>query len=435
MWLLYQLGFGVLLLVTGPFLVLRKGRHYLQTLRGRLAVELPAGPVGPLWVHAVSVGEANVAATLARALPAELPLLVTTITPTGQERARRAFAGRATVTYLPFDLGVPLRRFLGRFAPAALVLVEGDYWPLLLARCRSRGVPVAVVNGRVGDRTFRRLARFPALARPLLAPVERFGVQTAEDARRLVALGVPEERVTITGNLKYEAAAPAPLPAVEAEVARLAAGRPVLVAGSTMPGEEAQVLDAFAAAGGRARALLLVAPRHPERFDEVARLLAARGAAFARRSGSRPGEATEEAPGVLLLDSLGELAAVYRLAAATFVGGTLVPTGGHNPLEPARFGRAIAVGPSMENFRDMAAQFDAAGAWRRVGSAAELGVVWREWLDDPAAAAAVGAAAERLVVSNQGSLARTLAMLAPLLAATGPAGPAAGAGTGGPAPA
>lgn len=419
MWLLYQLGLGLLLLLAGPFLLLRKGRHYLQTLRGRLAAELPDGPRGALWIHAVSVGEANVAATLAGALPAELPLLVTTITPTGQERARRALAGRATVAYLPFDLGLSLRRFLDRHAPAALVLVEGDYWPLLLARCRRRGIPVAVVNGRVGDRTFRRLSRLPALARPLLGTVERFGMQTAEDARRLVALGVAAERVAVTGNLKYEATAPAPLPAVEAEIARLAAGRPFLVAGSTMPGEEAQVLDAFAAAGGGGRALLLVAPRHPERFDEVARLLATRRVAFARRSGSRPGDAANGAPGVLLLDSLGELAAVYRHAAATFVGGTLVPTGGHNPLEPARFGRPIAVGPSMENFRDMAAQFDAAAAWRRVGSAAELGLAWREWLDDPAAAAAVGDAAERLVAANQGSLARTAELLAPLLAAAG----------------
>jgi 3-deoxy-D-manno-octulosonic-acid transferase len=425
MWLLYQLGLALVLLLAGPFLLIRKGRHYLQTLRGRLGLELPRGTPGATWIHAVSVGEAAVAATLARALPDAHPLLVTTITPTGQERARRAFAGRAAVGYLPFDLGPPVDRFLDRLAPSALVLVEGDYWPLLLARCRARDLPVVVVNGRVGDRTFRRLQRLPALARPLLGGVARFGVQTVEDGRRLAALGVPPDRVTVTGNLKYEAAAPVPLPAVEAEIARLAAGRPVLVAGSTMPGEESQVLEAFAAAGGRARALLLLAPRHPERFDEVARLLAARRLPFARRSGARAGEPVEAEPAVLLLDSLGELADVYRLAAATFVGGTLVPSGGHNPLEPARFGRAVAVGPSMENFRDMAAQFDAAGAWKRVGSPAELGIVWRGWLDDPAAAAEVGAAAERLVRENQGSLQRTLELLAPILARVGQAQPAA----------
>ena len=417
MWVLYQLGLALLLLVGGPFLLLRKGRHYLQTLPGRLVRSLPPGNRGALWIHAVSVGEANVAATVARGLPVELPLLVTTITPTGQERARRAFAGRATVTYLPFDLGPLLARFLAHFSPAALVLVEGDYWPLLLARCRGRGIPIAVVNGRVGDRTFRRLQRLPALARPLFGPVELFGVQTAEDAERLAALGVAPERVTVTGNLKYEAAAPPALPAVEGEVERLAAGRPLLVAGSTMPGEESLVLDAFAVAGGRACALLLIAPRHPERFDEVGRLLSARGLPWVRRSAIHDEGASDAAspPAVLLLDSLGELAALYRLATACFVGGTLVPTGGHNPLEPARFGRPLAVGPAMENFRDMADQFDAAAAWRRVGSAIDLGMAWKQWLTDPAAAAAVGEAARRLVAANQGSLGRTLELLAPLL--------------------
>ena len=424
MWLLYQLGLGLLLLVAGPILLARKGRHYLPTLRGRLARELPQARRGALWVHAVSVGETAVAATLVRALPETLPLLVTTITPTGQDRARRAFAGRAAVGYLPFDLGPLVGRFLAHTAPRALVLVEGDYWPLLLARCRRRGIPVAVVNGRVGDRTFERLRRFPALARPLLDPVARFGVQTGEDARRLGELGVPAERLTVTGNLKYDAAAPPPLPAVEADVERLAGGRALLVAGSTMPGEEGLVLDAFAIAGGRTRALLLIAPRHPERFHEVARLLTARALPWVRRSALHEDGAVdpEHPPAVLLLDSLGELAALYRLAGGCFVGGTLVPTGGHNPLEPARFGRAIAVGPSMENFRDMAEQFDAARAWRRVGSGTELGVAWKEWVEHPAAAAAVGAAAEQLVAANQGSVARTLELLAPLLDGAAAAG-------------
>jgi 3-deoxy-D-manno-octulosonic-acid transferase len=428
MWLLYQLGLGLLLLAGGPILLLLKGGHYRQTLRGRLTVDLPEGERGALWVHAVSVGEVNVAATLARGLPAATPLLVTTITPTGQERARRAFAGRATVAYLPFDLGPPLSRFFGRVAPAAVVLVEGDYWPLMLARCHAAGIAVAVVNGRVGDRTFRRLGRWPALARPLLDNVARFGAQTAEDARRLTALGVPADRVTVTGNLKYEAPPPAPLPALEAEVERLAGGRAVLVAGSTMPGEEALVLDAFAGAGGRSRALLVLAPRHPERFADVGRLLAARGLPWLRRSALHDEAAVAAAspPAVLLLDSLGELAALYRLATACFVGGTLVPAGGHNPLEPARFGRPIAVGPAMDNFRDMAEQFDAAHAWRRVGSATDLGVAWDQWLRDPAAAAAgVGVAAQRLVEANQGALERTLALLAPLLAATTAAAPPA----------
>jgi 3-deoxy-D-manno-octulosonic-acid transferase len=384
-----------------------------------------------------------VAATLATGLPPTLPLLVTTITPTGQERARRLLAGRAAVTYLPFDFGPLLERYLGRVRPAALVLVEGDYWPELLRRCRRRGVPVAVVNGRVGDRSFARLRRLPRLTRWLLAGVERFAVQTPEDARRLGALGVDAARVTVTGNLKYEAAEPAPLPELERGLRRLADGRPVLLAGSTMRGEEGTVLEAFVEIGGGARALLVLAPRHPERWDEVARRLAATALPWVRRSALREEAATGPAPGteagagrpaVLLLDSLGELAALYRLADACFVGGTLAGNGGHNPLEPARYGTPTAVGPSMENFRDMAEGFDRAAAWRRVDGAAALAAAWDEWLREPAAAAETGARARRLVEENRGALERTLAVLAPLLGAaatqappehpaTGPAAP------------
>ena len=421
---LYQAGLALALLVAGPILLLRKGAHYLPTLPGRLGLRPPPPQQGGAWIHAVSVGEAAVAATLASRLPASLPLLVTTITPTGQERARRLFAGRAAVAYLPLDLAPLLDRYLRRVRPAVLVLVEGDYWPALLRLCRRRGVRVAVVNGRVGDRSFGRLRRAPRLARWLLSGVERFAVQTPEDARRLAALGVDADRVTVTGNLKYEAAEPAPLPELERRLRAVAAGRPILLAGSTMRGEEAVVLDAFARLGGGERALLVVAPRHPERWDEAARLLAASGLAWTRRSalgaGAPPAAAgVEPRPALVLLDSLGELAALYRLADACFVGGTLGGSGGHNPLEPARYGTPIAVGPSMENFRDMAAAFDRAGAWRRVDGAASLAAAWGEWLGDPAAAAAAGDRARQLVAQNRGALDRTLAVLAPLLGDTG----------------
>jgi 3-deoxy-D-manno-octulosonic-acid transferase len=440
MWWLYQLLVFLVLALAGPFLLAARGRHYLPTLGGRLGLALPAPPAGgrPLWIHAVSVGEAAVAATLARALPAG-PLLVTTITPTGQERARAAFGARpaTAVGYLPFDLGPPLGRFLARLDPAALVLVEGDYWPLVLARARRRGMPVAVVNGRVGDASFRRLRRLRRVE-PLLGllfgAVDRFAVQSEEDRRRLVELGVAPERVTVTGNLKYDSPPPAPVPELAAALARLAAGRPLLVAGSTMAGEEEAVVAAHRAAGGGGAALLVVAPRHPERWDEVESLLARAGVAAVRRSDlggvsqdrvSQDGGAAGRGDGagakvdVVLLDSLGELAALYEHAAAAFVGGTLVPTGGHNPLEPARFGVATAVGRSMENFRQMAEDFDRAGAWARVADAAALGETWRRWLAEPAAARQVGERARRLVESNRGAVERTAAALAPLLAATG----------------
>jgi 3-deoxy-D-manno-octulosonic-acid transferase len=410
-WLFYQLAAGAALLAAGPFLLARRGKHYLPTLSGRLG--RAAGPVptkGALWVHAVSVGEVGVAAALVRELPPEIPLLVTTVTPTGQEQARRAFAGRAGVAYLPFDLGFAVRRFFRRHEPRALVLVEGDYWPLVLREARRRGLPIAVVNGRVGDRSFRRMRRLRPLLGPLFAGVGRFGVQSGMDRDRLVALGVDPGRVAVTGNLKYESPEPARKSDLEAALTALAAGRPLILAGSTMAGEEAMVLDAFRAAGGGERALLVLAPRHPERWNEVDALLHSRGESAVRRTAlvSPRGEGH---PSVVLLDSLGELAGLYRLAAAAFIGGTLVPTGGHNPLEAARFGVPLAVGPSMHNFREMAEAFDRTAAWRRVGDAAELGAVWRGWLETPEAGRATGERARRLVEENRGALKRTIQML------------------------
>lgn len=413
MWILYQIAHAALLLLAAPVLLILRGRHYLPTLPGRLGGH--SGPVvrGAVWLHAVSVGEVAVAATLARALPEDLPLLITTVTPTGQQRARETFGRmgeRVAVAYLPFDLGFAVRRFLGRFEPRALVLIEGDYWPLLLRHVRRRGLPVAVVNGRVGDANARRLARLARWTRILFAAVDRFGVQSPRDRERLIAAGVAPERVTVTGNLKYEAPEPVRKSELEAWLVGLAADRPILLAGSTMPGEEAQVLDAFEALDRPA--LLILAPRHPERWDEVARLLERRGFSFLRRSAETIEEETgEEAIDVLLLDSLGELAGLYALAHAAFIGGTLVPTGGHNPLEPARFGVPVAVGLSMENFRDMAAELDREEAWARVRDARELAEVWRDGLDRPETAREIGARGAALVEKNRGALEKTVTLL------------------------
>src|ERR1700681_3340542 len=216
LWGLYQLATGAASLGAGPFLLARRGSHYLPTLPGRLGRETGAAGVrGALWLHAVSVGEVGVAATLAQALSPALPLLVTTVTPTGQERARVAFASRAGVAYLPFDLGFAVHRSSRRHQPSALILVEGDYWPLLLREARRRGLPVAVVNGRVGDRGFRRMLSLRAVLGPLFAAVDRFGVQTASDRDRLVRLGIDPDRIAVTGNLKYESPEPPRKPELE----------------------------------------------------------------------------------------------------------------------------------------------------------------------------------------------------------------------------
>lgn len=438
-WFLYQVLLGAALLLAAPFLLLRRGAHYLPTLRGRLGrgvrdggrgAETTGGDRGKssgggLWIHAVSVGEVGVAATLARQLPEGAPRLVTTITPTGQARARAAFRDRASVAYLPFDLGFAVSRFFRRWRPEALVLVEGDYWPLVLREAGRRGLPVAVVNGRVGDRSYRRLRRLQRFAPGPLTPrsllfgrVGRFGVQTDEDRRRLLTLGVEPDRVVVTGNLKYETPEPPRRPELERAFEALAGDRPVLVAGSTMGGEEERVLEAFAEIGGGGRALLVLAPRHPERWNEVAARIEASGVRFLRRSALEPGGASPadglqaaDRPDVVLLDSLGELAGLYRLARAAFIGGTLRPAGGHNPLEAARWAVPVAVGPSMENFRQIAEEFDGARAWRRVRTPSELAAAWREWLEHPERAHEVGRRGERLVAANRGAAEATVKLL------------------------
>ncbi len=412
MWFLYQIATTCVLLVVGPFLLLRRGRHYLGSLPGRLGRYTGEAPDAPLWVHAVSVGEVGVAHTLIRGLPAHLPLLITTVTPTGQALAKRLFKDRAAVAYLPFDLGPIVERFLDHYSPRALVLVEGDLWPLLLSRVQARGLPIAVVNGRVSDRSFRRMTRLEPLLGPIFGPVDRFGMQSEADRKRLLDLGVPAERVVVSGNLKFETPTQKAKPELAEAIRNLAAGRPILVVGSTMSGEEEEILAAFRQIGGGKRALLVLAPRHPERWNEVAALVQARGQSLTRRTDLTAASAATD---ILLLDSLGELAAIYEVGLGCFIGGTLVPTGGHNPLEAALHGVAISVGPSMENFREIAAAFESGTAWQQVVSTDELAQVWNTWISEPEEAAALGRRGLSVVAANRGSLRTTTALLESLV--------------------
>lgn len=412
MWIVYQLVAMLAMILAAPILLMRRGQHYLRTIPGRLGLYRGPVPHNPVWLHAVSVGEVGVAATLIQALPPEQPLLVTTITPTGQERAQHLLGDRAAISYLPYETDLAIQPFLRRFGPRSLILVEGDLWPLVLARVKTRRLPVVVVNGRISDRSFRRMRRLRPLLGPLLGRVDGFAVQTDEDRRRLIELGVSADRVRRTGNLKFETAEVEPQPILESRLTELAAERPILIAGSTMHGEESAVLDGFGLLGGGDRALLVLAPRHPERWTEVEDLLERRDLKVLRRSHWMSGER----PDVLLLDSLGELAALYRVANAAFIGGTLVPTGGHNPLEAARFAVPTVVGPSMENFREIAELFDRAAAWERVADAAQLARVWEQWLDDPEAARRIGQRGAEVVAENGGALKNTLDFLRPFMA-------------------
>lgn len=420
MWFLYQLAMAAGLGVAAPVLLARRGRHYLPTLPARLGRLPEARGTRPLWLHAASVGEAGVAATLARALPPDLDLVVTTVTPTGQAAAKRLFEplgadGRSVVvTYLPFDLGLLVGRFLDRYAPRALVLFESELWPLLLRDCRRRSMPVAVLNARISDRSYGRMKRAGRLYRRLLLdPLGRLGAQSPQDEERLLSLGAGRERTSMTGNLKFDTSEPAPVAGLEDALRDLAGNRPILIAGSTMPGEEAIVLDAFERL--EREALLVLAPRHPERFDEAWREVEERSLSAIRRSrmdaagGTAPRPASP--PGIVLLDSLGELASIYRLASAAFIGGTLVPTGGHNPIEAARFGVPVIVGPSMENFRRIARDFEAAGALAVVRDGQALTRAWRQVLDRPDDAAERGARGLALVDRNRGAVERSVELL------------------------
>jgi 3-deoxy-D-manno-octulosonic-acid transferase len=412
--LIYQLLLSLATLVAAPILLLRRRSHYASSIRERLGLaKLPAEGGDPhLWIHAVSVGEVGVAATLAPHIPRSLPLLVTTVTPTGQETARSRFSD-AVVTYLPFDLEIPVRRFFDHFQPRLLLLTEGDLWPTVLRYAQIRRVPVVVINGRISDRSFRRMR----LVRPFLAaifqPIDCFGVQTEADRARLLDLGVPPDKVNITGNLKFDSPEPPLADDLASSVNLMAAGRPMLIAGSTMPGEEEQVLRAFSAIGAGDRALLVLAPRHPERWQAVAELLEQGSLDWTRRS--LIGESLSASPDVVLLDTLGELAGLYRLATAAFIGGTLSPTGGHNPLEAACFGVPVVVGPSMENFQEIETVFDAAAAWERVENAEQLARCWANWLDRPENASEVGKRGSELVNRHRGALARTLELIEPWL--------------------
>ena len=423
MWFLYQLAMAAGLGVAAPVLLARRGRHYLETLPARLGRLPEARGVRPLWLHAASVGETAVAATLAASLPADLDLLVTTVTPTGQAAAKKLFMplardGRSVVvTYLPFDLDPLVSRFLDRYSPRALALLESELWPLVLRSCGRRGIPVAVLNARVSDRSFVRMRRAGRLGRrTLLDPVSCFGAQSPQDEDRLRGLGASDQAVSLTGNLKFDTPEPAPVGGLEQTLRRLAAGRPILVVGSTMSGEEGIVLDAFEQLGREA--MLVLAPRHPERFDEVWREVENRSLPALRRSRMRSagmGEPPAAPVRVVLLDSLGELATIYRLASAAFIGGSLVPTGGHNPIEAARFGVPVIVGPSMENFRRMADDFKAAGALAVVRDGEALTSAWRRLLDGPAEAAGQGRRGLEIVDRNRGAVKRSVELLGELV--------------------
>ncbi len=418
--LLYRALAALALTAYAPFAFLRSltGRRRLGDLRGRLGLSPWPDLDGGVWIHAVSVGEIGVARNLLRELSTRMPgarFGISVSTAAGRALAERTLATEASIFAFPFDLAGPVERALSEARPGLVVLTETELWPLFIERAERRGIPVALVNGRISEKSFRRYRRVRGFFSKTLARLSLCAMQSEEDARRIETLGAPRARVRVFGNLKYDLPAPPPFPDA-ARLSALAAGRPVLVAGSTGEGEEALLLDAWKRL--TEPPLLVLAPRRPERFDEVARFVGSRGLGLVRRSS--PPSAVGTAPEVYLLDSIGELPSAYREARLAFVGGSLVPTGGQNPIEAWAAGVPVICGPDMENFREAAARGEALGILRRVASADGLAPAIATALERPEETARRGADAARFVGESRGAAAATataLAALAPARAA------------------
>jgi 3-deoxy-D-manno-octulosonic-acid transferase len=390
---------------------------YLRNFRERMGLVAPSFPRATsesIWVHAVSVGEALAARPLVEKLKERfpsVPLYVSTTTLTGRAVAERSLRADGFF-YAPFDWPRPVRRALEHVNPKLLVLVETEIWPNLIVRAKRRGARVALVNGRISSRALPRYLAIRALMARLLALIDLFLMQSDTHAGRIRRMGAPDGRVFVTGNLKFDAR----LPVSAARVLALLGRRrgPVFVAGSTMEGEEEAVLAAFRALRGRCpEACLILVPRHPERFARVFDVVQAAGFRCQKRSELQAAWADGE---VLLLDTLGELAHVYAVASVVFVGGSLVPTGGHNVLEAAIHGRAVIVGPHMQNFQEIADLFLGAGALVQVASPADLPDAIVALATDEARRERIGEAARGLLEQHRGAVDRTVDALSRLLA-------------------
>jgi 3-deoxy-D-manno-octulosonic-acid transferase len=375
-----------------------------------------------IWVHAVSVGEVLAVSRLVGELDAALPeyfVAVSTTTRTGQALARERF-GANRVFYCPLDLPWAVRAYLNALKPRLLILAETEFWPNLLSGCFRRGIPVAVVNARISDRSWPRYRRLRSFFRPLLARLSRVLAQSETDAERLNAIGCSPRRVTVAGNLKFDVRAASEAEAT-VQLKALAPDLQLVVAGSTLEGEEAALVDAWPRLlEADPQLAMVLAPRHPERFGAVAALLDQSGFRWVRRSDWRAqpvGALRPLAAGeIVLLDTIGELASVYSLAALAFVGGSMVPAGGHNPLEPAQFGVPIVMGPNYANFRSITDDLRAHEAVR-IAAKEELAGTLIELLRDRSTAQAMGERARQVFNEQAGATGRCVEAVRELLSA------------------
>jgi 3-deoxy-D-manno-octulosonic-acid transferase len=436
MYLAYSVLTLAAFVLVSPYFLYQAIRYkkYVGSVRERLGylpISFNLDGEESIWIHAVSVGEALTARALAADLKRRYPrlrLYLSTTTMAGQQVAKASLRHLVDgVFYFPFDWMFTIRRTLNLVRPRLFVMMETEIWPNLLHACRKRGVKTAVINGRISAKSYPRYKLIRPFFRRVLADVDRFCMQSEESAHRLKDLGADPGRVTVTGSLKFDSLE---LPAPTAHgkprervlrFFRLSAHRTVLVAGSTMRGEETAVLHAFAKIKAtQTHAIAIIAPRQPERFGEVERLSREAGFVTIRRS-ELPIDAEPRAD-VVVLDTIGELAQLYQLATAVFVGGSLADYGGHNILEPAIFGKPIVFGPHMQNFREIAETFVANDAAIQVQTERELDAAILSLVRDPVHRARLGAAARALVEANRGAKDKTLAVLRELLPPGGSGG-------------
>ena len=419
--LLYSLILYLLLPVALLRLGLRGLRNpaYWRRWSERFGYAPVVRPAGCIWLHAVSVGETRAAVPLVRALLQRYPerrLLITTMTPTGSDQVRELFGGQVAHCYVPYDLPLTVAWFLARVRPSLAIIMETELWPNLFRHCRRQAIPLMVANVRMSEKSMRRYQKFPSLTRTTLQQVSLFAVQSETDAARLRTLGAPLERVRVTGSIKFEIDLPAGLAEAAMELRqRLGGDRLVWLAASTREGEDQGVLTAYRALKSRFPGLLLVlVPRHPERFAAVARLCRSEGFTLALRSAQPP--TLTPATDILVGDSMGELPLFYAAADVAFVGGSLVNTGGHNVLEASAAGVPVVFGPHMFNFADISRLTLERGAGRQVADVAGLRAAVAEYLADPALRRTAGEAGRRMVEENHGALVATLGLIETLLA-------------------
>ena len=420
---LYTLLFhlGLPLVAIRLWLRARKAPAYAKRVGERFALNLPAMQPGGIWVHAVSVGESIAAAPMIRALLKrypQLPITVTCMTPTGSERIQALFADEPRIQhcYLPYDLPWAAARFLDRMQPTLAVIMETELWPNHIHQCAKRGIPVALANARLSARSAKGYARFAKLTRPMLGEMSLIAVQTEAEAERFRQLGARPECVQVTGSIKFDLTIDPQL-LINARALReqwQALERPVWIAASTHEGEDAIVLAAHRQLLTRhSNALLILVPRHPERFSSVFELCQSQGFDTVRRS---TGELVNAQTQVLLGDTMGELLFLYALADSAFVGGSLVPNGGHNLLEPAALAKPVLSGPHLFNFLEIAALLRGAGALEEVDDAQTLAIAIQRLFELPQDAQRMAQAGLKVMQANQGALQRLLDGLEGLLA-------------------